>query len=83
MCKRGTDAIVTLNRPRPISGRTEIAVDACIAPLVQILNDYGVHTVGCCCGHGNAPGVVHYMHDGEQRELFLKESSVPATAGGR
>lgn len=58
MCRWGTDASIRLNRPRPVSGRTEILVDACIAPLIQALNDAGVHTVGCCCGHGKAPGEV-------------------------
>ena len=39
MCKWGTDKEVT-------------KVDACIAPLVQMLNDYGIETIACCCGHG-------------------------------
>lgn len=55
MCAWGTDAPVTLNRPREHSGRTIIAVDACIAAEVQALNDAGVWTLDCCCGHGKAP----------------------------
>jgi hypothetical protein len=53
----------------PVSRRMEIAVDACMAPLVQILNDYGIHTVGCCCGHGRGSGAVLYEQGGEQYEL--------------
>ena len=30
----------------------EELVDSCIAPLVQMLNDYGIKTISCCCGHG-------------------------------
>jgi hypothetical protein len=58
MCTWGTDAFVTLNRPREVSGRTVIAVDACIAPAVQRLNDEGLWTLGCCCGHGQYPAHV-------------------------
>jgi len=73
MCKWGTDANVTLAHPMPVSGRTVIPVDSCIQPLIQVLNDYGIHTVGCCCGHGKGPGVVLYEQDGQQFEM-----SVPA-----
>jgi hypothetical protein len=33
-------------------GENIVLVDTCIAPLVQMLNDYGVRTNCCCCGHG-------------------------------
>ncbi len=52
MCKYGTDKDVFLMKPKPFSGRRTIKVDACIAPLVQMLNDYGIETIACCCGHG-------------------------------
>ena len=52
MCKWGTDKEVTLIKPKLFSGRKRIKVDACIAPLVQMLNDYGIETIACCCGHG-------------------------------
>lgn len=28
------------------------AIDRCLVPLVQALNDAGLYTAGCCCGHG-------------------------------
>lgn len=71
MCKWGTDASVTLSRPMPISGRTAIPVDACLAPLIQVLNDYGVHTIGCCCGHDQIGGSVRYEQDGQEYEIQL------------
>ena len=52
MCQWGNDALVNLCEPTPVQGRTTIKVDSCIAPLVQILNDYGVKTIASCCGHG-------------------------------
>lgn len=33
-------------------------VDACIADYVQKMNDLGIETVGCCCGHGLGTGDV-------------------------
>lgn len=77
MCKWGTDKQIQLNRPRPVSGRVVIEVDACIAPLVQMLQDYGVVTTGCCCGHGKAPGWVSYEDErGVSREIPLKVAEV-------
>ena len=32
-----------------------VKVDSCIAPLVQMLNDYGIKTRYSCCGHGTLP----------------------------
>lgn len=39
-------------KQKSISRRKGIKVDACLAPLVQMLNDYGIETIACCCGHG-------------------------------
>lgn len=33
-------------------------VDACMRSLVQFLNDQGVQTFDCCCGHGQRWGHV-------------------------
>lgn len=52
VCKYGTNKDVFLLKEKLFSGRREIPVDACIAPLVQILNDFGIETITCCCGHG-------------------------------
>lgn len=55
MCKWGTDKEIKLCSLMPISKREKIKVDACMAPLVQMLNDYGIKTLACCCGHGKTP----------------------------
>jgi len=44
MCEWGTDREVVIRR--------RVAVDACIAAEIEWMNDLGVHTTGCCCGHG-------------------------------
>jgi len=52
MCEHGTlkkvHVIYDLQPPR----ENDIYVDSCIADEVQLLNDKGVKTMGCCCGHG-------------------------------
>jgi hypothetical protein len=69
MCKWGTDKIVKLCKPKEVSGRTEIAVDACLADLIQALNNVGIETVTCCCGHGKSDGEI-ILADG--RRLIIK-----------
>lgn len=52
MCEYGTlekiHVIYDLNPPR----ENDILVDSCIADEIEKLNNYGVKTLGCCCGHG-------------------------------
>ncbi len=68
MCQWGTDTEVRLCKPRPISGRSTVSVDSCIATIVQALNDANVATTGSCCGHGSGPGSIT-LADG--RELLV------------
>jgi hypothetical protein len=39
------------------------AIDSCIAPLVNALNEAGIYTASCCCGHGEMRGHI-WLHDG-------------------
>lgn len=61
MCKWGTNKEVKLYEPQAtffpkgipkLSEKRQVQVDACIASLIQMLNDYGVKTLASCCGHG-------------------------------
>ena len=54
ICLHGKTKSVKLNRSRSTSGATIVPVDECIANEVQMLNDAGVITYGCCCGHGKS-----------------------------
>lgn len=38
-------------------------VDACIAPIIQALNNAGIYTANSCCGHGKNNGSI-ILHDG-------------------
>lgn len=71
MCKWGNSVLIKLAYPMHNSKRTEIGVDSCIASLMQELNNHGVHTLGCCCGHGKAEGSITIVQDGKKIELKL------------
>lgn len=61
MCKWGTYAPVNVihrNNDDYKDGWHQIYVDSCIAPLIQQMNNQGIITVGCCCGHGKDVGWV-------------------------
>ncbi|MCI1693300.1 hypothetical protein [Aneurinibacillus aneurinilyticus] len=55
MCEKGNlkkvHVIYDLKPPR----ENDIYVDSCIAEEIQYLNDKGIKTMGCCCGHGEKP----------------------------
>ncbi len=46
---------VKLAHPKQ-NGQQIAHVDACIQSMVQALNDAGLQTLNCCCGHGQRPG---------------------------
>lgn len=56
MCEWGNFKRVWIAYPKDISKRTLISVDKCLAPLIQILNKYNIHTVDSCCGHKKTNG---------------------------
>jgi hypothetical protein len=66
MCKWGT----TVERALTISARKShtgkaftkiIAIDACIAPIVDALNNANIETEESCCGHGLCTGYIALM----------------------
>lgn len=56
MCESGTKKEINIRNQF-------IEVDECMIPLVKALNINGLETVGCCCGHGKAPGWIHLADD--------------------
>lgn len=77
MCKYGDT--VTLRVPIPAclshTGKfrwDDKPIDRCLAPLIQALNDAGIHTANCCCGHGKTDGSI-LLHDG--RILIIREDT--------
>ena len=68
MCEWGTDTELWVAIPANLSHTGEFhwdmkGVDACIAPIVQALNQAGIYTASSCCGHGKVPGSI-LLHDG-------------------
>jgi hypothetical protein len=79
MCKHGKEVVLKVPVPAVLSSTGELrwddkAVDSCIALIVQALNDAGIYTSGCCCGHGKSDGNI-ILHDG--REIIIKSAQVP------
>jgi hypothetical protein len=75
MCKHGDEVLLSVPIPASLSHTGELrwetkSVDRCIAPLVKALNDAGIYTANCCCGHGETDGNI-ILHDG--RTLTIKE----------
>jgi hypothetical protein len=61
MCNYGTLKNITVINQKQNS--QDIVVDACIADEVQHLNDQGIVTLGCCCGHGKSGQIVEWEND--------------------
>ena len=65
-CGRGQVTLTVLVPARlSHTGKTRWArkpIDACIAPIVKALNDAGIFTASCCCGHGHDGDI--RLHDG-------------------
>ncbi len=53
------------------AGIPTIWCDACLASLIQALNEAGMRTVASCCGHGEHPPMIA-LADG--REIFIARS---------
>lgn len=51
-----------------IKGRA-VKVDRCLAPIVKALNDGGIDTGQCCCGHGEGDGFIMALYNGQYRLL--------------
>ena len=58
MCLYGNYRNVNIINPN--QNKSQVAVDACISEEIQELNDNGIITLGCCCGHGLAGQIVEH-----------------------
>ena len=52
---------------------TIVDVDSCIANFIQWLNDNGVRTMSCCCGHGKTSGGIRMSLIIDVRSVANKE----------
>lgn len=74
MCAHGDEVALNVLMPAHLSYTGEArwtrkGIDRCIAPIVQALNDAGVYTANCCCGHGEAEGTI-LLHDGRELRVL-------------
>jgi len=63
MCKWGTHELMKIKIPANLSstGKDKIktvGIDKCIAHIIKALQDAGIETTGCCCGHGESDGYI-------------------------
>ena len=73
MCKHGTTKEINVIRRANRSvedGWHKRHVDACIADHVQLMNERGIITLGCCCGHGEYKG---HILVSKGSEILLKK----------
>jgi hypothetical protein len=57
MCKWGDVVDVEVTIPSSLSHTGQayqkiVEIDRCISGLVEVLNNIGMRTISCCCGHG-------------------------------
>lgn len=73
MCEWGTTLpirVIRKNNRLSEDGWHEIEVDACIADYVQRMNDLGIITLNCCCGHFKSPASV--LVDNQSESLMIQ-----------
>ena len=73
MCSWGTDVELELEIPAHLSHSgasytRRVKIDACIAPIVRVLNDAGIKTIASCCGHSKGSGRID-LANGDILEL--------------
>lgn len=93
MCKWGTNTMVRVKIPAHLAAagfayRKKVAIDSCIAEIVEALQDGGIDMTASCCGHGKAKGRIDlldgrilWIDDGTNRlsenlERIMKEKQM-------
>jgi len=77
--------------------KLEVTVDACLSEEIESLWEHGIHTTGCCCGHGKALGYIgvieedipkmkalgyqQYIHSFLSGGIDRKDSFIPKSYG--
>ena len=59
----------------PITIVRHISVDPCLAQEILFLNDQGVRTIACCCGHGKSPPNIIICHMDEKKAVSMGYNS--------
>ena len=62
MCETGKTTTILINGE-------SIEIDSCIADIVIALNQGGIVTIECCCGHNEYQGTI-FLQDGRELEII-------------
>ncbi len=62
----------------------DICCDKCLATEIRLLNDLGIRTVGCCCGHKRVQGYIQVApwFTGVMKSLGYEELPVDENGNG-
>lgn len=76
MCEWGNTKEMVVTVPAGLSHTDKtyqklVGIDSCIYNIVKALNEGGVYTDACCCGHGKRPGDIIL---GDGRELIIAQN---------
>ena len=61
-----------------------ISCDKCLAGEIKMLNDFGIKTIGCCCGHQKLCGYIQVSPEyvSKMQELGYKQSRQDENGNG-
>ena len=81
MCQWGTSIDMEVTVPASLSHTGQerqkvVGIDACIAPIIKALNDAGIKTINCCCGHGKSDGSI-MLADGRTLVILNSQTIDP------
>ena len=72
-CRDTKEVAVTVPAGLSCTGKDRFAIkpiDKCLADIVEALNNKGIKTNGCCCGHGIGKGSL-ILNDGRIIEVIF------------
>ena len=61
MCEMGKQVLID----------APVEIDKCLVPLIKTLNNYGIQTTHCCCGHGKNTSYV--IIRGENSKMRMRD----------
>lgn len=63
----------------------DISCDKCLASEIRMLNDMGIRTIGCCCGHGTDTGYIQVdpRYIGDMKRIGYVEREPDVHGNGR
>lgn len=60
----------------------KISCDKCLVTEIKMLNDMGIKTIGCCCGHGKLQGYIQVAPEHIEKMEALGYKRLPLDKNG-